>query len=217
MSGPALLVHFSFQVTCILLACRGVGWLAGRAGQPAVVAEMVTGFLLGPSFLGWIADPAYRALFPAATLPAISLVSQIGLVLYMFTVGLEFRTDLIVYSGKRAVVLSVAGIVGPFLLSGLLVSLLRTTSGLFTAQIGYVQAAMFIGTALSITAFPVLARIIGERGISGTTIGSLALGAGAVDVRPRGSCWRWCSAASPETSLRQSSPPAAVSPTRLAC
>jgi len=178
MTAAAL---FFLQVACILAACRVVGWVASRVGQPRVVAEMVTGFLLGPSFLGWAAPPVYRALFPPASLPLISLVSQIGLVFYMFCVGLEFRSDLVVRSGRRAAAVSIAGIVGPFALGWLLALVLRANGGLLTGQVTAVQASLFIGTALSITAFPVLARIIGERGIAGTSIGSLALSAGAID------------------------------------
>lgn len=181
MTAPSLLALFFFQVACILAACRVVGLVAARVGQPRVVAEMVTGFLLGPSFLGWVADPVYRALFPASSLPALSLVSQVGLVLYMFCVGLEFRSDLVVRFARRAAALSIGGIAGPFVLGGLLAFLLRATGGLFTDHVPPWPAAMFMGTALSITAFPMLARIIDERGIAGTTIGSLALSAGAID------------------------------------
>src|SRR4029453_16368696 len=100
MTSPSLVALFFLQVACILAACRVVGWVASRVGQPRVVAEMVTGFLLGPSFLGCIADPVPRALSPAESLPFLSLVSQAGLVLYMFSVGLEFRSDLVVASGR---------------------------------------------------------------------------------------------------------------------
>jgi Kef-type K+ transport system membrane component KefB len=181
MTGPAHVALFFIQVACILAACRGVGWIAARVGQPRVVAEMVTGFLLGPSFLGWIVPSAYQVLFPADSLSVLSLVSQIGLVLYMFCVGLEFRSDLVIHAGRRAAALSIGGIAGPFALGGLLTLYLLTTSGLFSDRVTPVQSWLFIGTALSITAFPVLARIIGEHGISGTTIGSLALSAGAID------------------------------------
>ena len=181
MTGPAIIALFFLQVACILAACRAVGWIAVRVGQPRVVAEMVTGFLLGPSFLGWIAPAVSKTLFPAESLPALALVSQIGLVLYMFCVGLEFRSDLVMQSGRRAAALSIAGIAGPFALGGLLMFFLHSTGGLFSSQVTPIQSWLFIGTALSITAFPVLARIIGEHGISGTTIGSLALSAGAID------------------------------------
>ena len=127
MTAAAL---FFLQVACILAACRVVGWVASRVGQPRVVAEMVTGFLLGPSFLGWAAPPVYGALFPPVSLPLLSLVSQIGLVFYMFCVGLEFRSDLVVRSGRRAAAVSIAGIVGPFALGWLLALVLRANGGL---------------------------------------------------------------------------------------
>jgi Kef-type K+ transport system membrane component KefB len=179
IGSPASL--FFLQVACILTASRAVGWVAARAGQPRVMAEMITGFLLGPSFFGWVAPDLSATLFPDASLPTLSLVSQIGLVLYMFCVGLEFRTDLVLQSGRRAVALSLSGIIGPLLLGVALAQVLRAYGGLYTDRVGPVHAALFTGTALSITAFPVLARIIGERGIAGTFIGSLALSAGAID------------------------------------
>jgi Kef-type K+ transport system membrane component KefB len=181
MTGPSLAALFFLQVACILAACRAVGWIAARVGQPRVVAEMVTGFLLGPSFLGWIAPSVSQSLFSAESLPVLSLVAQVGLVLYMFCVGLDFRSDLVLKSGQRAAALSIAGIAGPFALGGLLMLALPSTRGLFTDPVTPVQAWLFMGTALSITAFPVLARIIGEHGMTGTTIGSLALSAGAVN------------------------------------
>jgi Kef-type K+ transport system membrane component KefB len=181
MTGPALTALFFLQLACILAACRLVGWLASRVGQPQVIAEMVTGFLLGPSFLGWFAEPLHHWLFPVSTLPIISMISQVGLVLYMFCVGLEFRVELVARSRRRAIALSVAGIAGPLVLGTMLALYLLGVGGLFTERVTATQAAMFTGTALSITAFPVLARIIGERGIAGTTIGSLALSAGAID------------------------------------
>lgn len=181
MTGPAHVALFFIQVACILAACRAVGWIAERVGQPRVVAEMVAGFLLGPSFLGWVAPSAHRVLFPPDSLAALSLVSHVGLVLYMFCVGLEFRSDLVIHAGRRAAALSIGGIAGPFALGGLLTFYLLSTGGLFSDRVTPVQSWLFIGTALSITAFPVLARIIGEHGISGTTIGSLALSAGAIN------------------------------------
>ncbi len=178
MTAPALLF---IELACILVACRAVGWLAARVGQPRVIAEMVTGFLLGPSFFGWLSPSLSGLLFPAASLPTLSLLSQLGLVLYMFTVGMEFRTDLVTRAGHRAIGLSFAGIAGPMVLGVFLTLVMVDLGGFFTAQVSTVQAALFLGTALSITAFPVLARILSERGVLGTALGSLALSAGAMD------------------------------------
>ena len=172
---------FFLQLAVILLFCRIVGWAAARAGQPQVVAEMVAGFLMGPSLLGWIAPAAQAALFPPGTLRTLFVVSQLGLVLYMFCVGLEFRADLLLRNARRAAAVSLAGIAAPFLLSAALAPALLESGGFFTDGVRGFQATLFLGAAMSITAFPMLARIIYERGIAGTALGTLALSAGAVD------------------------------------
>lgn len=181
MTSGELASRLLLQLTCIVLACRAVGWFTSRVRQPYVIAEMVAGFLLGPSFFGWLAPGAQSWLFPAATMPVLFVVSQLGLVLYMFCVGLEFRVDLLQRFGRTAVAVSTAGIVAPFLLGGLLALGLAAHDGLFLSGVTPVHAALFMAAAMSITAFPVLARIISERGIAGTAIGSLSLAAGALD------------------------------------
>ena len=172
---------FFLQLAVILLVCRIVGWVAARGGQPQVVAEMVAGFLIGPSFFGWMAPDLATALFPPGTLRTLFVVSQIGLVLYMFCVGLEFRADLLMRNARRAAAVSIAGIAAPFLLAAALAPVLVESGGFFTGGVRTVHATLFLGAAMSITAFPMLARIIYERGIAGTPLGTLALSAGAVD------------------------------------
>jgi K+:H+ antiporter len=170
-----------FQFAVILAACRALGWVFARLRQPLVVAEMVAGFLLGPSFFGLIAPALQARLFPASSLNTLYVLSQIGLALYMFSVGLEFRIDLVTRYRRRAVGISAAGIAFPFALGGALALAMVRSGGLFTSQARPVHALLFMGAAMSITAFPVLARIISERGIAGTGVGSLALAAGAID------------------------------------
>lgn len=181
MSDSQLTALLFVQLMCILAVCRGLGWLFARIRQPLVVAEMVAGFLLGPSFLGWLMPQLEATLFPAASMPTLFALSQIGLVLYMFCVGLEFRVDLVKRFARRAVGVSAAGIVLPIALGGLLALVMLRSGGFFTEHVRPVHAVLFLGAAMSITAFPVLARIISERGIAGTTIGSLALAAGSMD------------------------------------
>lgn len=181
MADSVLTAYFFFQVACILLVCRGVGLAARYAGQPQVVAEMLAGFLIGPSFFGWIAPGLQQSLFPAATLRPLYVASQVGLALYMFTVGLEFRTSMLLAHGRRAVSVSIAGVAAPFALGGGLAILLLRAGGFFTEGVSPSQAVTFLGAAMSITAFPMLARIIYERGIAGTALGTLALTAGAID------------------------------------
>ena len=168
------------QIAGILLVCRIVGWMIGRVRQPQVIAEMITGFLLGPSLLGWVAPDVEAWLFPAQSQPVLYVASQLGLVLYMFCVGAEFRIDLLRRLGRTAAAVSVAGIAGPLVLGGALALFLYTEPGLFAAGATATHAVMFTGAAMAITAFPVLARIISERGISDTSVGSLALAAGAI-------------------------------------
>jgi Kef-type K+ transport system membrane component KefB len=181
MSDSALAALLFVQLTVILATCRGLGWVFARLRQPLVVAEMVAGFLLGPSFLGWVAPQVQARLFAPASLHTLFVLSQVGLVLYMFCVGLEFRMDLVTRYRRRAVGISAAGIVAPFALGVALAMVMLRGGGFFTDQVRPFHAVLFLGAAMSITAFPVLARIISERGIAGTTVGSLSLAAGAMD------------------------------------
>jgi len=181
MTDTQLAATFFLQVATILAVCRIVGWLAQKGGQPQVVGEMVAGFLMGPSLFGWLAPELQAYLFPPATLRVLFVVSQLGLVLYMFCVGLEFNADLMLRHARRAAAVSIAGIAAPFALGSGLAVLLFRTGGFFTGQVQPFHAVLFVGAAMSITAFPMLARIIYERGITGTALGSLALAAGAMD------------------------------------
>lgn len=181
MTDPALAALLLIQFAVILAVCRALGWAFARVRQPLVVAEMVAGFLLGPSFFGALLPSVQTRIFPAASLHPLYVLSQVGLVLYMFSVGLEFRLDLVTQFRRRAFGVSVAGIAFPFVLGSALALVMVQSGGFFTEQVRPVHAVLFIGAALSITAFPVLARIISERGIAGTTIGSLSLAAGALD------------------------------------
>ena len=181
MPTPQPLVLFFLQVTIILLACRLVGVLIARVGQPIVVGEMIAGILLGPSLFGWVAPAAHAALFPPQSLSAISIFSQIGLVLYMFVVGLHLQTDFMKRALRGALLISLAGICAPFVLGAGLAWFLYSDGRFFSANVSSSQAMTYLGAAMSVTAFPVLARIIQERGIAGTALGTLALAAGATD------------------------------------
>jgi Kef-type K+ transport system membrane component KefB len=181
MSDASVAAFFFLQLGFILIVCRLVGWGAKKLGQPQTVAEMLAGFLIGPSFLGWVAPDLQRALFPADAMRPLYICSQIGLVLYMFVVGLEFDTTLLTRHARRALSVSLAGVVAPFALAAGLALLMLRSGEFFPATVTPTQAVLFVGAAMSITAFPVLARIIYERGIAGTPIGTLALAAGALD------------------------------------
>ena len=175
------MAHFFLQLTIILLACRLVGVLISRVGQPVVVGEMIAGILLGPSLLGWVAPSMHAALFPRQSLAAIAVFSQIGLVLYMFVVGLRLQTDFMRRAYRGALLISLTGILAPFVLGAALAGVLHSDGRFFSANVSSWQAMTYLGAAMSVTAFPVLARIIQERGIAGTALGTLALTAGAAD------------------------------------
>jgi Kef-type K+ transport system membrane component KefB len=131
MTDSQLAVRFFLQLGIILMACRLVGWLAIRVGQPPVMAEMVTGFLLGPSLLGLVAPDVFTTLFPRETLRLIFLVSQLGLILYMFCVGLEFNTQLMLKNSRRAAAVSIVGVLLPFALGSVLALWLVPAGGFF--------------------------------------------------------------------------------------
>src|SRR6478752_7329446 len=172
---------FFLQTALILGACWGVGRVARAVGQPRVVGEMVAGVLLGPSFFGLIWPDAHSAIFPPETLKTLYVGAQLGIGLYMFLVGLDFRLDLLGAKAKGAAYISLAGILAPFALSLPLGPWLLQTPGMFTERANVGDSILFIGAAISVTAFPVLARIIHERGLTGTTLGTLVLAAGAID------------------------------------
>ncbi len=184
MSTFDLSVLFFLQIAVILGACRLVGIVFKHLGQPQVVSEMLTGVLLGPSLLGWLAPSVSAALFPPESKPIIFAVCQIGLSLYMFLVGVEFDHDLIRKRLRSAASVSIAGIAVPFALGAALaywISGNGSTDPLFSLKTTTMQAMLFMGAAMSITAFPMLARIILENGLAKTSLGTLVLAAGSID------------------------------------
>jgi Kef-type K+ transport system membrane component KefB len=187
MSNQQLAIQFFLQLTVILIACRLVGRVMAAFGQPRVIGEMVAGILLGPSLFGWLAPSLQASLFPAASLSVVSVVSQIGLVLYMFVVGTHLSTDVVRKAYRSAMLISLAGVAVPFVLGSLLAYFLFTDGRFFAAGITPWQSTVYLGAAMSVTAFPVLARIIQERGISRTALGTLTLTAGAA-----GDVIAWC-------------------------
>ncbi|WIH03891.1 cation:proton antiporter [Xanthomonas translucens pv. graminis] len=181
MTTPQMSVYFFLQAAAILLICRLVGLLAKRVGQPQVVGEMIAGVALGPSLFGLVLPELQQALFPKQTLDMLYVVAQLGVGLYMFLVGTDFRSDHFRARYRSAMSVSLAGIAVPFVLAFALVPWLLHTPGLFSARAKILEASLFLGAAIAITAFPMLARIIHERGLTGSSLGTLALTAGAVD------------------------------------
>ena len=178
MQAPTL---FFLQMAIILLACRLVGILAKKIGQPQVVGEMIAGVLLGPSLLGLVWPDSTKFLFTKESRTILEVGAQLGVGLYMFLVGLEFNIDHFKSRARSAASVSIAGMLAPFALGALLTPWLIKVPGLFAPTVQPYQASLFLGAAIAITAFPMLARIISERGLSGTPLGTLALAAGAID------------------------------------
>ncbi len=188
MNNLNLAVQFFLQIAVILLFCRLVGAVARRFGQPQVVAEMVAGVLLGPSLFGLIWPEAQAWIFPwdrtqttRDTQSYLFPASQLGLALYMFVVGMEFRVDILHKRLRSSIAVSIAGMVTPFVLGAGLGWVLFHYTELFPAKTKLTEAMLFLGAAMCITAFPMLARIIHFKKLSGTTMGTVALGAGALD------------------------------------
>jgi len=181
MTNVELAVQFFFQLGVILVFCQAVGWLARFAGQPQVVAEMIAGVLLGPSLLGLLWPDVSARLFPADSMKTLFPASQLGLAAYMFVVGLEFRVDIVRKRLGSAIAVSVAGMLVPFLLGGALGWWFHQHTSLFPARTSLLEACVFLGASMCITAFPMLARIIHFKKLAGTTMGTVALGAGAID------------------------------------
>ena len=181
MTAAQLSVAFFLQMAIVLATCRLVGVIGRRLGQPQVVGEMVAGVLLGPSLFGFLLPDIHARLFPRESLQVLYVGAQLGVGLYMFLVGVEFKTELFRPRLRSALGVSLSGMLVPCALgSGLAVVFVRTP-GLFAERTTTAEAMLFLSAAMSITAFPVLARIIHERGLRGTTLGTLALAAGCID------------------------------------
>ena len=175
-------VRFFLQLAVIMLACRVVGW-AGRKflGQPQVVGEMIAGVVLGPSLLGLFFPDLQATIFPKEMKNVLYTGAQLGVGLYMFLVGTTLRLDHFAIKARSAMSVSMAGIAAPFFIAFLITPMLIEVPGLFAAGISQTNATLFMGACIALTAFPMLARIINERGLANTSLGTLTLTAGAFD------------------------------------
>jgi Kef-type K+ transport system membrane component KefB len=167
------------QLIVILFAAKGTGWLFTKIGQQAVMGEIVAGILLGPSLLGLIAPDVSHALFPKESLTYLSILSQLGLLRFMFVIGMELDIDSIRARFGESMVISHSSIAVPFILG---VGFAFFTFDKFgNPDHGFIAYSLFMGIAMSITAFPVLARILKERGMTSSPLGSMALMCAAID------------------------------------
>lgn len=181
MSPGQLSIIVFLELAAIVASARLFGWFGRRfLGQPQVVGEIVAGVVLGPSVLGLLAPQLQAALFPPDVKGVLNVTAQLGVGLYMFLVGLSFDRSHFRANAKSAAAVSLSGVVVPFALAVVATPWLMG-KGLFSAQLTTVQATMFFGACVAITAFPVLARILEERGLAKTRLGSLALSAGAIN------------------------------------
>jgi Kef-type K+ transport system membrane component KefB len=162
----------------ILAACYLAGMLLRRLGQPAVIGEIIAGVLLGPSLLGLIWPEAFRWLFPAEVIGTINTLAQLGLIFFMFMVGSEIDLASLRKRGFTAVTVSQVSIALPMLTG---IGLAFGLYPLFGNNVGFLAFALFLAVSMSVTAFPVLARILTDRGIARTPLGALALMCAAVD------------------------------------
>jgi Kef-type K+ transport system membrane component KefB len=175
-------VHFFLQLALIMLACRVVGWFGSKfLGQPQVVGEMIAGVLLGPSLLGLFFPDLQAAIFPPEMKNVLYTGAQLGVGLYMFLVGTTLRLDHFQTKARSAMGVSFAGIAAPFFIAFLITPYLIKVPGLFAVGISQTNATLFMGACIALTAFPMLARIINERGLANTSLGTLTLTAGAFD------------------------------------
>ncbi|MDX9880726.1 MAG: cation:proton antiporter [Prolixibacteraceae bacterium] len=167
------------QIVTIIFVSRLLGWFCKKIGQPTVIGEIVAGIVLGPSLLGMYFPGFSVALFPEQSFGNLQFLSQIGLILFMFVVGMELDVRVLAHQVREAVVVSHASIIFPFTLG---IGLAYFLYGLFAPKgVPFVSFGLFLGVSMSITAFPVLARIVQERGIHKTRLGAIVITCAAAD------------------------------------
>jgi Kef-type K+ transport system membrane component KefB len=176
---PALnLTQLILQIVVVLATCRAIGSLACKLGQPRVNGEMIAGILLGPSLFGRNLPQLATYLFPAASLEYVNVLAQMGVILFMFLVGLEFDTKELAGQTRITIAATLASILAPILLGFVLAQYLYPRYG--ATGVSFTAFAEFIGASMAITAFPMLARILRERRISTTRVGIVALASAGI-------------------------------------
>jgi K+:H+ antiporter len=178
-AGSDVLLHVLLALGAVVVAGRLLGRLFGRIHQPPVIGEVLGGIVLGPSVLGRLAPPVADYVLPASVAPVLGVIAQIGVILYMFLVGVDLNIDRLRRRAHAIVATSHASIVTPFVLGSLLALYLYPRFS--TSDVPFTSFALFMGVAMSITAFPVLARILTDRGLSTTELGVVALTCAAAD------------------------------------
>jgi Kef-type K+ transport system membrane component KefB len=179
VAKPDILRHVLGALVAILLLGRWLGKLLVHFGQPRVIGEIVAGIMLGPSLLGWISPAAMDFVLPQEVGPYLGIIAQIGVILYMFLIGLDFNAGMLRSRAHATVAISHASIVLPFALGTVLALWLYPHLALPDKP--FTSFALFIGAAMSITAFPVLARILTDRQMENTELGVIAMSCAAAD------------------------------------
>jgi Kef-type K+ transport system membrane component KefB/nucleotide-binding universal stress UspA family protein len=179
--GHDLILLLLVQVGLILALSRLIGLAFAKLNQPQVVGEMLAGIMLGPSLFGWLFPHAWASVFPPTSVVYLNTLSQVGVICFLFLVGLELDPKLLRNRGHSAVVISHVSIVAPFLLGCALTLVLYTRLFNHTQAMQFRSVALFMGASMSITAFPVLARILTERNLHKSKIGAVAITCAAVD------------------------------------
>ena len=179
------LLHVLLALTVVIVVGRCIGLAFRYLGQPAVIGEVIAGILLGPSLLGRVWPEGAAFVLPTAVAPYLGVVAQLGIIFYMFMVGLHLNAELLRRHAHTAVAVSHASMVVPFLLGAALALWLHQPFA--PSGVGFTPFALFLGVALAVTAFPVLARILTDRGIEKTELGVLALSCAAT-----GDATAWC-------------------------
>ena len=184
-ASPDTLLHVLLALVVVILAARVTSMVLGRMKQPPVIGEILAGILLGPSLLGRVAPAGSQLLFPPNIMPLLGVLSQIGIIIYMFLVGLKLDARQLRQRTSTSIAVSHASIVAPFLLGAMLALWLYPRFS--SSDVPFTIFALFLGVSMSVTAFPVLARILTDRGIENTQLGTIALTCAAV-----GDVTAWC-------------------------
>jgi Kef-type K+ transport system membrane component KefB len=173
-----VIAHLLLALTTVMVVGRLLGRVMRAAGQPPVVGEVIGGILLGPSLLGWISPAAYHTILPPEVVPTLGAVAELGVILYMFLVGLELNVDRLRGQWSSAAIVAASGMVLPFALGAVLAVTLL--AGFMPAGVPRLSFTLFMGVAMSITAFPVLARILSDLGLTQSELGVRALTCAAI-------------------------------------
>lgn len=174
-----VLTHVLVALAAVMLVGHFFSWLLARVHQPPVIGEVLAGIALGPSLLGHVWPAAGNFILPDSVAPALAIIAQLGVVLYMFVVGLELNSATLRGRGHATLAISHASIVVPFVLGAALA--LWLYPGLAPRGVSFTVFALFLGVSMSITAFPVLARILSDRSMTHTALGAMALACAATD------------------------------------